>query len=203
MAMRHVSYTVYFLILVLAMACSNAVQTDAELPYFTKIRQERTEKNRYIISNGILDEAYISGFNGLQYFEPDTLYKVQAKVNFIPKAERSIKTNTSEVRTYFVFCRLDFKIHGTDLKLYAYVEDTNQVKQLFVPFKDKTCGKSTYLAGRFMDLTYNGETDLITLDFNLAYNPYCHYSHSYSCPLVPFENTLPISIEAGEKKLHD
>ena len=34
---------------------------------------------------------------------------------------------------------------------------------------------------------------------NLAYHPYCVYAESYSCPLTPAENRLPIRIEAGER----
>lgn len=203
MALRHVSHTTYILTLLVLSACSNAVKTEVELPYFTQIREDRAAKNQYIIANGILDESYISGFNGLQYFEPDTNYKVEAKPEFITKSLREIKTNTEEVRRYFIFCALNFKLNGTDLKLYAYVEDTNSVKTLFIPFRDRSNGKTTYAAGRFLDIPYHGEKSVIELDFNQAYNPYCHYSHDYSCPLVPFENTLPASIEAGEKKLHD
>ncbi len=38
-----------------------------------------------------------------------------------------------------------------------------------------------------------------TVDFNLAYNPYCAYSPVYSCPIPPRENTVPVAITAGER----
>jgi uncharacterized protein (DUF1684 family) len=44
--------------------------------------------------------------------------------------------------------------------------------------------------------------DSIELDFNYAFNPYCHYNSTFSCPIVPFENHLKVHIFAGEKKLH-
>ena len=37
------------------------------------------------------------------------------------------------------------------------------------------------------------------LDFNQAYNPYCVYNPTYSCPLPPAENTLEVAISAGER----
>ncbi|MCJ7758661.1 MAG: DUF1684 domain-containing protein, partial [Gillisia sp.] len=43
------------------------------------------------------------------------------------------------------------------------------------------------------------EGDSIILDFNKAYNPYCAYNHTYSCPITPSENNLPVSIPAGVK----
>jgi len=41
------------------------------------------------------------------------------------------------------------------------------------------------------------------LDFNLAYHPYCAYAETYSCPLTPAENRLPVRIEAGERLPED
>ncbi|MDX1351060.1 MAG: DUF1684 domain-containing protein, partial [Putridiphycobacter sp.] len=39
----------------------------------------------------------------------------------------------------------------------------------------------------------------ILIDFNKAYNPYCHYNSRYSCPIPPSENYLPVAIKAGVK----
>jgi uncharacterized protein len=44
-----------------------------------------------------------------------------------------------------------------------------------------------------------GGTHTATLDFNLAYNPYCAYNPGYSCPIPPAENRLPVAITAGER----
>ena len=70
---------------------------------------------------------------------------------------------------------------------------------MFLPFKDKTNGVETYGGGRYLDLTVP-DGDSIVIDFNKAYNPYCHYNIEYSCPLVPRENKLLFSIKAGVKK---
>jgi uncharacterized protein (DUF1684 family) len=37
------------------------------------------------------------------------------------------------------------------------------------------------------------------VDFNDAYDPFCAYSDSYSCPLPPPENWLAFRIEASEQ----
>ena len=39
----------------------------------------------------------------------------------------------------------------------------------------------------------------ITIDFNLAYAPFCAYSEQYSCALPPQENWTAVSVEAGER----
>ena len=38
----------------------------------------------------------------------------------------------------------------------------------------------------------------MTIDFNLAYNPFCAYTDAYSCALPPHENWLDVAIAAGE-----
>jgi len=43
------------------------------------------------------------------------------------------------------------------------------------------------------------EGDTMMLDFNEAYNPYCTYNVKYSCPIVPRENYVDETIEAGVK----
>lgn len=67
----------------------------------------------------------------------------------------------------------------------------------FVPFRDKTSGRETYGAGRYLDIE-TSQNGAVTIDFNQAYNPYCAYNDAYSCPLPPVENWLSVPIEAGE-----
>jgi uncharacterized protein (DUF1684 family) len=78
---------------------------------------------------------------------------------------------------------------------------------LFLPFRDATCGKESYGAGRYLTDTVKGthgrgvalEPDgQVCLDFNYAYNPSCAYSDLFACPLAPWENRLDSEIRAGE-----
>jgi uncharacterized protein (DUF1684 family) len=41
--------------------------------------------------------------------------------------------------------------------------------------------------------------DVVTLDFNLAYSPFCAFSDTFDCPLPPEENWLETTVEAGER----
>jgi len=71
-----------------------------------------------------------------------------------------------------------------------------------VPFRDKTSGKESYGAGRYMDLEPEGhltEDNRWIIDFSEAYNPWCAYSEDYVCPFVPPENWLRVPVRAGEK----
>jgi uncharacterized protein (DUF1684 family) len=69
---------------------------------------------------------------------------------------------------------------------------------LFIPFRDASSNHETYGGGRYLDLQIPDGNKTI-LDLNTVYNPYCVYSHRYSCPIPPAENTLKLSILAGEK----
>jgi hypothetical protein len=75
---------------------------------------------------------------------------------------------------------------------------------IFVPFRDRTAGSSTYGAGRYLLDTAKGadlgsEGDLLVLDFNFSYHPSCRYDPAWQCPLAPPQNVLTIAIEAGER----
>ena len=70
--------------------------------------------------------------------------------------------------------------------------------KLTLIFTDETSGEESYGACRYLDLTREGETS-ITIDFNMAYNPYCAYSENFSCPLPPPGNHINVPIRAGER----
>lgn len=71
-------------------------------------------------------------------------------------------------------------------------------------FTDKTTGEETYGVGRYLDFELNPDKDfLYTIDFNLAYSPYCSYSPKYSCAVPTKDDYLDIAVKAGEKKFHN
>ena len=147
-------------------------------------------------------------FKGLDFFSINEKYIVEA--TFIrTKKEKpfGMKTTTSRTPLYKKYGELHFEIDGKALKLNVYQNvDLNKKPgyedYLFLPFSDLTCGKESYIGGRYVDMKIQkGKTWII--DFNKAYNPYCAYNYEYSCPIVPLENDLNIEILAGVKKFHD
>ena len=74
---------------------------------------------------------------------------------------------------------------------------------VFLPFRDATCGTSTYGGGRYLLDTVKGadlggEGGRLVIDFNYAYHPSCFYDDRWACPLAPAQNRLDVAIEAGE-----
>ncbi len=96
----------------------------------------------------------------------------------------------------FATGRAHFSVDGHAVTLEPVDEDG----ALFFVFKDATAPAETHGAGRFLsaDAPRNGK---VTLDFNRAYNPPCAFTPFATCPLPRPENTLPVRIAAGEKKV--
>lgn len=143
-------------------------------------------------------------FAGLSYYEPDaSLVFTTAVERFGPDEPPIImETSTGDSRAYHRWGRFTFEIDGTEASLTIYRDPGS--KSFFLPFRDATSGHETYGAGRYMDNHRPGlrplGDDLVEVDFNFAYNPYCAYSANYSCPLPPRENWVQVPIRAGEKK---
>lgn len=164
-----------------------------------RIRQ-REEKN---FLENVLNVEERKEHPSLCYFSPDTNFRVTAifKKEIGPIFLMPLTNNkTAEYRKYGT---LTFTINDTVCVLNVYQNmslrrDKAYKNYFFIPFKDGTSSKSTYGAGRYMDCTIWKKQQLVQLDFNFAYHPYCAYSYRYSCPIVPTENYINVSIIAGE-----
>ncbi len=109
----------------------------------------------------------------------------------------NIVTSKGNVQEYIKHGYVEFEVDSQKYMLTVF-KDTDS-DYFFVPFKDKTTGKETYEAGRYIELE-KANNDEYELDFNASYNPYCAYNENWVCPLTPFENTLSVEILAGERK---
>lgn len=134
-------------------------------------------------------------FSALSYFPESDDLRFELQLEPAAGGEVTIGTSDGQTRTYQRAGLVRFAVDGTDveLTLLHHIGDDGY----FLPFRDTTSGKTTYGAGRYLDVD-DTEGGLVSIDFNLAYNPYCAYSEAYSCPLPPTENWLPVAIEAGE-----
>jgi uncharacterized protein len=164
----------------------------------------RTEKDENFRrgSNSPLPEADRARFAGLAYYPPNPQFRYDVKLVRYARPEKlRLGTNTGEMRDALRYGYFEFDVRGRTCRLQVYrtLEDINSGgTSLFVPFRDATSGKETYAAGRYLELREN-TTGQYSLDFNRAFNPYCAYGKSFSCPVPPAENALPVAIEAGEK----
>lgn len=174
--------------------------------YAAAVNEYRAQKDESFASDpdSPLGWAEQQGFEGLSYFPPDLAYRVVASVTPYAQPETvQLGSTQGDVRPQIRFAELRFSLAGQELRLTGFQEvDAADRDELFVPFRDATTGKETYGAGRYLEVVIERDaagTLTVTLDFNLAYSPWCAYSPAYSCTLPPVENTLPIAIMAGER----
>ena len=151
-----------------------------------------------------LPDRYRKDFDGLDFFDPDTTFRIMGKFKRTPEALPFLMPTTTERQSEeVVYGVLEFRLYGRSHKLEVYqnqeLKEQEQYRDyLFLPFADLTNGEETYGGGRYLDLSIP-VGDSILIDFNKAYNPYCAYNPKYSCPLVPKQNRLDVAIKAGVK----
>ncbi len=138
-------------------------------------------------------------FKGLRWFPARESYRVTA--SFIPydqPKEITIMNVLGDELKMKSPGLLSFKLRGKTYQLRPVIEDD---KKLFIIFRDRTAGKTTYGAGRYLyaDLPKDGT---VVLDFNRAENPPCAFTLYATCPLPPRQNFLPVAINAGEMEYH-
>jgi uncharacterized protein (DUF1684 family) len=141
----------------------------------------------------------LAGFGGLQYYQTDPDWRVEARLEKHDPPRQipivNILGMTSDTPSPGTIV---FTVKGQQYRLDA-IGDAG-TDQLFVLFKDRTNGKETYGAGRFLYTSPPAADGRLTIDFNKAFNPPCAFTQYATCPLPPRQNHLPIRIEAGEKK---
>ena len=164
------------------------------------VAEVRRMKDEFFSRGGdspLTDEQRAS-FTGLRYFDfdPGLRFEVTIERGGMAAPEE-VQTSDGSVQHLARAGTLRFDVGGRDVALIAY----DQGHELFIPFRDATSGDDTYGAGRYVEAHPLGH-DRYELDFNTAYNPYCAYNDTWSCPLPPRDNWLDVPIRAGEKTFH-
>ena len=189
-------------------SCDDHQTTSSETDYIANLLDERKQNNHDLTDTATSrfneDERAHFAEKGLQYFYPDMNYLVDA----IIKVDTGypvfkMPTTTERQPNYRIYGFLEFSLKDTLCELVAYQnmdykDHPEYGGSLFIPFKDNTNEYTTYGGGRYIDIKIP-ESVHFKLDFNTAYNPYCAYSDRWSCPIVPSNNTLELSVFAGEK----
>jgi uncharacterized protein (DUF1684 family) len=139
----------------------------------------------------------------LPYFEYDPAMRVLGEVRGAQAEEYDIPTSGDEAMTFTRFATVRFSLGPTAVELELYWLH-GYGGGLFLPFRDRTSGRESYGAGRYLFDTVKGadlgmEGDRLVLDFNFAYNPSCAYDPRWVCPLAPPANRLELAIRAGER----
>ncbi len=178
--------------------------TAAESPedYQEKIETERERQFKYIRFNAEspLTDEQKRGLQSLKFYPIDPAYRVKARLLPIEiKKVREVPLTDGSTERYLEHSWAEFELGGkTNKVLLLQSLSESDMRNFFLAFADETSGKETYGGGRYLNVRQDGKNS-ITIDFNLAFNPYCAYNPDFACPLPPRENILGIAIPVGEK----
>lgn len=196
-------YVIYLFFLLISFSLAVPKKGFEKKEYYNFVLQNRSEKDDFFKNDkdSPLPEKAKKQFKGLNYFPPDLKFKFKSKlIPFNKKDTINMLTTKSDIRKMIRFGKFEFTFKGKNYQLTAYIPaKNNDTEYFFVRFTDLTNNKETYSGGRYLDIERLSNSNDYDLDFNFAYNPYCAYNPKYSCPIVPNENHLKISIKAGEK----
>ena len=170
--------------------------------YKENIEAERERQFKFLKYNleSPLTEGQREELDSLDFFPVDLDYKVRARM--VPLQNRKmleLPMTDGSVERYLRHSFAEFELMGESVRLLLLqAADETDKRNFFLAFADDTSGRESYGGGRYLNLRQDGQQS-ITIDFNLAYNPYCAYNPDFACPIPPKENILDIPIRAGEK----
>jgi len=138
-------------------------------------------------------------FAGIDNFDIDPSWRIEAKWEaYDPPHEVEESNIIGQVEKVVVPGAAVFEHDGKTFRVEPVIETPGDT-EYFLVFADKTSGKETYGAARFV-YTTPPKDGKVTIDFNKAYNPPCAFTPFATCPLPTAQNRLAVRVTAGEKK---
>ncbi len=155
-------------------------------------REERDEFCRNHYASPIPDD-HLPAFPGLRYFDTNPAFALRGPFS-AEEGHIEISSSTGGSMNYRLAGRITLSIAALSHDLLVL---HGEAGEMFIPFRDDTCGAGSYIGGRYAPAVMSG-SDEAHVDFNRAINPYCAYDEEFSCPMPPEENWLTIAVRAGE-----
>ena len=151
---------------------------------------------RYAVRLRDFEHPVLATFPPLAYFPIDPSWRIEATFERYAEPKRVSASTVIEGLGWSPESPgvAVFRKDGETHRLEAYASG----ERLFFVFGDRTNGKETYPAGRFLYTALPGEDGKIVLDFNRAYSPPCAFNDFSTCPVASPRNRLPIRVAAGE-----
>ncbi len=136
-------------------------------------------------------------FTHLDYWPADPSWRITAR--FVPHDVNKtlpIVDITGLTTEQFNAGAIEFERDGRTWRLEALGAPGEPLQVIFA---DRTSGRGSYAAGRYIDVDVPNDKAEVVIDFNRAYNPPCAFTPFATCPLPPPENRMDMPVEAGEK----
>jgi uncharacterized protein (DUF1684 family) len=143
----------------------------------------------------------LMSFTGVDYYDIRRDWRKEGRLLRAPAGETiEIGNVLGQLEPRSVYGTFEFEQDGADYSLIALGDENSE--SLWFLFADRTSGRETYGAGRFVYSDGMPENGRLVVDFNKAYNPPCAFNAYSTCPLPPQHNRLELAVTAGEKDYH-
>lgn len=179
-------------------------EEEAYIKELNELRKAKDEEFKSSLYSPFNQDVKVH-FAPLKYFDVDPAFKFKSKLfEFDSKDTIKVLGTKGEERKAVRYGFLKFIFDRKEYKVNVYKGWTEDGQEYYsIWFTDKTTGQETYGVGRYLDFELSPSKEFTyTIDFNLAYNPYCAYSAAYSCAVPTKEDYLDFEIKAGEKNFH-
>lgn len=199
--------SITILLMVIFNSCSDSYSPEQK-KYIASIEKQRLEKDEYMKNNPNSPFNFKGKieFHPLNYYavDPDFVFHSKLK-EYTVKDTITIFGTKGEERKAIRFGFVEFEYKNLNHRLNVYKGSTQSGEEYCsIWFTDLTTNDESYGVGRYLDFEIIRDPGFIyTIDFNLAYNPYCAYSPDYTCAIPTKEDHLNLAITAGEKKYHN
>jgi uncharacterized protein (DUF1684 family) len=151
---------------------------------------------RYAVRLRDLEHPALASFPDLPYFPIDPSWRIEATLQRYEQPQSTVAPTVIE--------DLDWNPESPGIAVFEKDGQTHRLEayasgeRLFFVFGDRTNGKETYPAGRFLYAEMPGADGRLVLDFNRAYSPPCAFNDFATCPVASPRNRLRIRVPAGE-----
>jgi uncharacterized protein (DUF1684 family) len=135
-------------------------------------------------------------FTGCRWFPIDASYRVEGRLMPYNAQKRVEQPNIlGDIEEFKSPGLVAFTLDGREIRMEPVL--SSRGRYWFI-VSDRTSGKETYGAARFVYADAPGPDLKVVIDFNRAYNPPCAFNPHTTCPLPSPQNRLSIPIRAGE-----
>lgn len=179
--------------------------------YVSDIQNARNAKNQEFKKAGAspLTAAQIQNFSSLSYYPIDSNARVQA--TFTPatsNTEVNLATTSGTKIKLVKYGTVTFTFKNKTYTLAVFQnkdlpEFGKNNTQLFIPFTDPSNLNETNSKGRYLPISLPANGNSVTLDFNLAENPYNAYNKTLVSIVPPPGNEMLSAQTTGERKFED
>lgn len=160
------------------------------------------------------NEEQLAQYKGLNYYDINCSYKVEGSL-VVNESEQNVGTTNGGSIKLLQYGTISFIYKGRDYQMIVYQDNKNNMPEFkeshgafFIAFKDPTntdadSDAETWKDGRYLIVDIPAQGNSVTLDFNMAINPFEAYNSKFTTLNITGGSVLEAPLTVGERKYED